>query len=152
HPFVMETKRLWLLTILFLTQACLNHSFGQKDLDFNDVIYIELNGINGNSPEILDSVVVTIPTGRVWKIESAHTTNRDPSTQVPDISGWTFITLNYVRITPVYGFAEVSNLEMFPLWLPAGQYTFRLVRGATASTVGDLTQGFVSILEYIVTP
>jgi hypothetical protein len=122
--------------------------FGQGNLQFNQVISMNFSATGfdgGNFP--WDIQPVTIPSGKVWKIESVRLTERDDSAPV------------YYRSNNAAAFIIGENLietgsatsnYPFPVWLPAGNYSFKL-QGESWSA-GYSYYCLVSIIEFNVIP
>lgn len=97
-----------------------------NNLQYNRSIYLQLNCTNGSAGCILDSTI-TISPGKVWKLESS----------TAEVYGNTRI--NGIVIGQYAGMAQTG----FPIWLPAGSYTFTVATG-----VSDSIKGFFSGIEF----
>jgi len=147
-------KKIYITICLFV--GLVSFSKAQGNLQFNQVKFIELAGINyNNTPPVyyykgIDSVTITIPANKVWKIEKAKAVGVDSLNGYPDFygHGQPFLTLNDV---PMY---EASSAEVGfgnILWLPAGTYKLRLM-ARIPSNDGGKFKGFISAIEYNIVP
>jgi hypothetical protein len=117
-------------TILFLATALffsINMCAQGNNLQFNRVVTI-----TGNVNNYSESPAYTVPSGKVWKIESFASP-----------SG---ITINNTSSQPAYNFSGF-NLTC-PIWLSAGDFV-----KAVCWSVNGGSGGFVfSIIEYNIIP
>lgn len=109
-------------------------SFGQGNLQFNQVIsgtgVLATNGVSANQ---------TVPTGKVWKIESINGWSNDHGSRLG-------LTINTITV-PVLG-----NVQ-FPVWLKAGdvlKFTL-LTNPGTGYATGPMNYIY-SILEFNIIP
>jgi hypothetical protein len=122
-------KKIVVIALFFLATT----SFAQGNLQFNQVIsgtgILATNGVSANQ---------TVPTGKVWKIES--------------ISGWNDggsrlgLTVNTISV-------PVSGNVPFPVWLKAGdvlRFTL-LTNPASGSALGPMNYIY-SIIEFNIIP
>ena len=123
-------KRVFLF-FFFALVACLfsQKSFAQGNLQFNRVISASLS-LNASQ----SSTLITVPAGKVWKIESILATYTN-SEHTYEING------NSFKIWEQY----VINYGM---WLKAGD-TFRVVNGPNGA---NATKYFYSIIEFNIVP
>ena len=113
--------------ILLITSA----SFGQGNLQFNQVVLITLNI---DTPQAF-----TVPAGKVWKIQSAGVGTSSTSIYLRDSAGEGLAIL----------YSTSSDVEIkFPYWLPTG-FTGDFRRFGNTSTAPKAT---VSIIEFNVIP
>ena len=118
------------LIIVFVVAMVCNKVIGQNNLQFNAAKYIQLSG--NNHTGIVDSVTINVPSGKVWKIESAAANLTNPTSAFNGSEAG--VTLNGVLI---------SGSSLFPIWLPSGSYLITLV-SVTTSAVGC----YVSAIEF----
>lgn len=133
----------------------------QGNLQFNRVVYLNISGtqfLNLYSKLVFIDTVISVPTNKVWKIESANVTtqSRDgiqSSTiyqiyQSNEFLGGTHLLLNNVIISSNDNKPTVNNTK-FPIWLPSGTYPLRLL-GQFGSASGTYLTGAaaISILEF----
>lgn len=121
-----------------------------QGLQFNQVrlFPMQVTITNTNYPEALQTV--TVPAGKVLKIESAIA-----STSFSSGSNGTDgrIALDN-RLIWVGDNSSFAVINRFPIWLPAGTYTLRLFKDCTScSTSGaPVLNGLVSAVEFNVVP
>lgn len=147
-------KKIYIIICLFV--GFISFSKGQGNLQFNQVKFIELAGINYNhAPPFyymkgIDSVTITIPANKVWKIEKVKATGVDSLNDYPDLSlhGYAYITLNDVIIYDATS-GEMGNGNI--IWLPAGTYKLRLTARIPSNDQGKF-KGFISAIEYNIVP
>jgi len=136
-----------LIIILFVFFITSFKTQAQGNLQFNSVKTIEVsNSPNYNGGIFFNSfsfasndTSFVVPTGKVWKIESASTSYWYPVTG----------SINYFALLAVdgkylYGF-NVSN-GTFPLWLSSGNHTLSII----TSTSGY--KGSINAIEFNITP
>ena len=115
----------------------------QGNLQFNDVKNIEITGTTSPfDPNIgvpISTIgTITVPTGKVWKIESTSVKENNTS----DISS----TPSYVLILNNHRASGKSSI--FPIWLSAGNYLVKVSGGAASIAV----IASISAIEFNVTP
>ena len=115
----------------------------QGNLQFNDVKNIEITGTTSPfDPNIgvpISTIgTITVPTGKVWKIESTSVKENNTS----DISS----TPSYVLI--LNNHRASGNSSIFPIWLSAGNYLVKVSGGAASIAV----IASISAIEFNVTP
>ena len=119
-------KTLILLFVLLPFSLVIN---AQGNLEYNKV---KLVTINGSSPDI----VITVPVGKVWKIESAIVGSY--------IYGSPNIYLDYQII---YQPGLVNKI--FPIWLPSGSYTLSISCASCYGSNGpSVLKGSISAIKY----
>lgn len=137
--------------IIFITSLLLAiAAMGQGNLQFNQVKYINLSYVlpNGNSYQTYDQVI-TVPAGKVWKIESAIGSNKSNSTSY--VSPTTSVTLDGGILSFYSSSTGNYQAAAFPIWLPEGSYTLGLI-SAGSSFTGSTIIGRVSLIEFNVIP
>ena len=115
----------------------------QGNLQFNDVKNSEITGTTSPfDPNIgvpISTIgTITVPTGKVWKIESTSVKENNTS----DISS----TPSYVLI--LNNHRASGNSSIFPIWLSAGNYLVKVSGGAASIAV----IASISAIEFNVTP
>lgn len=115
-------KILTLICALFTTYV-----YSQGNLQFSAVKYIKLESVYNFD------TLITIPIGKVWKIESA----------AASFTGTYYPRINLDNATIAYGLGIATP---FPIWLSNGTYTFSLIGG------GSPGNGFISAIEYNIVP
>lgn len=104
-------------------------SFAQGQLTWGQAILIHLHGPGGMGVNLVQDKTITVPTGRVWKIESvAIGTEKDFTSTggvifTPYQTGC-YVTLDKRVIAPALD--DHPGLRISPIWLPAGTYTLDL--------------------------
>jgi hypothetical protein len=109
-------KKSILILLFFITLG----AKAQGNLQFNRVINYTMASQTVFSPGLLQTTV-TVPAGKVWKIEAA-------SYNGAGSPGWSLILDNYLLFTYIINsggglnyFPEIH----FPIWLPAGTYNLK---------------------------
>ncbi len=116
----------------------------QGNLQFNRVFLVENSftiPINILGP--FSDVSITVPAGKVWKIESVmasiYNGNGSISTSVA-------VLLNNKSLY------QGEVMASFPVWLPEGTYTLRLVYTSNTGSTNNVAYGGISGIEFNVTP
>jgi hypothetical protein len=109
-------KKILIIACLFLSI----NLFSQGNLQFNQVLLFSANTSSGGNQ-------VTVPAGKVWKIESYFISN-NVSLQI------------IINNIPYY-----VNTQSFPFWVPSGTTFNMFVSGISGSAT-------VSIIEFNVVP
>jgi len=130
-------------------------AWGQNELKFNQVIYIQLSGgPNTANHEAVDSQTITVPAGYVWKVESVDAQRSSSAQESNDYySQLAYLKLNGIVITPLTGTNTSANTSWIthkrtPIWLPAGTYTLTLHPIASP----EYAIGFLSAIEFQLIP
>ncbi len=108
--------------LLIFALVCSNIVWSQGNLQFNQVLILDAIPAPGNA--------VTVPAGKVWKIESVALSNNNAYFQI-NWGGTSYFVLNNSSL--------YANL---PFWLPSNE---------SVSLVGS-TNAKVSIIEFNVVP
>jgi hypothetical protein len=145
-------KKLFVAFILLV--ICAQKNFAQGNLQFNQVKYYELSvtqTVSGPYAETQQSI--TVPAGKVWKIESAFAGYYVPSNNSTGLFGGGRMFLDNRPIFDDYlgsGAAAVTS-PLMPIWLPPGTYTLA-IKSPTSSSSTTQYLGSVSIIEFNVIP
>ncbi len=136
------------LIIIFLLLAMFATAKAQGELQFNQVIFLEKSIVlpaNISSPFTEQSI--TVPAGKVWKIESVMASFfQNSSSPNPGFSTSGTVMLNKKIIF------STGNVANFPIWLPAGTYTIRYIYNqSTSGSINELYGG-ISAIEFNVVP
>lgn len=127
---------------LFFTLAFIvttvTYSFGQGNLQFNQVVNGDLNAYATYDLSTLGTI--TVPAGKVWKIESVSLKYFDGAWAASD-GNPVFINNHLVWDLGPQG------LDQLPLWLSAGTYTVQ----TTGYNSSELTFSY-SAIEFNVVP
>lgn len=129
------------ILLLIIVGICLPlFTFGQGNLQFSKAKYIKFNKTfqaNGTEYQFFDSLV-TVPPGKIWKIESSGTTCVDNTT-----TSYPNSRLDGVVIASAQPGRATVN---FPIWLPEGTYKFGI---STIPLSGpEQILAYFSILEF----
>lgn len=158
----MVFKKIFVLS-LFSVLCTLIYS--QGNLQFNQVIYQTLTGVSANTgtsaPDItFQTLDITVPFGKVWKIETASCKTELGLNNETKIGGNNsndniFIFLDQdilcyvINSNNLVGFISQTHL---PLWLPSGTYTLRL-KGKCAGQYSKYTAyGSIHAIEFNIIP
>lgn len=146
----MAFKILYLVALL--TLPLVGHA--QSNLRFVDAKYIRINKTQGIFTPNFDTTIV-VPSGRVWKVESADvTTPYNQSNNRYDFSCVQIDRVPYVTSSPAYSGANVytSLFTHLPVWLPAGSYTLSVYTRINSTSFTLPIQAYFSSLEFVLTP
>lgn len=118
--------------------------FAQGNLQFNRVVLVEHSFVvptNVLAP--FSEISVTVPAGKVWKLESviANLQNSNGS-----ISTSLSVLINNKCLY------NGGSYSPFPVWLPEGTYTLRLMYTSNTGLSNNVVYGGVSGIEFNVTP
>ena len=126
-------------------------SYGQGDLQFNQVIIEMIRPSNSTSAFKPALSAFTVPSGKVWKIENATTrgidaTDSDGSLFPYNTGGFNVI---YFREAGTQTLATLwrSGGELHPIWLPSGTYD---LYGSGGS--GDNSVILLNAIEFNIIP
>lgn len=124
---------------LFLFILLSGFSFAQGNLQFNQVRYFPFT-LTQVSTTVYDETIlsVTVPTGKVLKIESMACGRYVAS--VNTYGGQAGFEINQRTVSQ----------SVLPLWLPAGTYSFGMM--SQVMTVGYYYTGYISAIEFNVVP
>ena len=141
----------------FIALSFTSLAFSQGNLQFNQVITLQGAVNNGNvscGPTLgftcNSSQIYTVPSGKVWKIESTNCTGN-----VVNSGGWAsyFMSLKINGVDLVGGYST-SNSGFFandpvkyPIWLSSNNTLQAVVLGAPTTT-----RYFISIIEFNIVP
>ena len=129
------------LIIIAICLVSLNLS-DQGNLQFNQVINQVFNGTYNT---YFEAGTITVPAGKVWKIEAASLTRTDSSPVSGVINAGSFHSLTIAGHVAYYSSApESSN---FPIWLSEGTYP---VGGYVSSSIPSRVS--ISAIEFNVVP
>lgn len=96
----------------------------QGNLQFNQVVRPVIN-YNSNTSWNASLGTITVPVGKVWKIETV--------TYLGGVSGtwWPLTGLSdYANLEDNIIYDDNNNRSLFPLWLAAGTYTIKANQGS----------------------
>lgn len=113
--------------ILSITTLLISLSVSaQGNLQFNQVVKPVLNFVSNTlwTPSV---GTITVPTGKVWKIETVTYLGGNSGTW------WPLVGLSdYVILEDFLVYDDDNNIKkLFPLWLPSGTYTIKANQGTT---------------------
>jgi hypothetical protein len=124
-------KKIVVIALFFLATT----SFAQGNLQFNQVIsgtgVLATNGVSANQ---------TVPTGKVWKIESINGWSSN------DVGSRLGMTINTISV-------PVSGNVQFPVWLKAGDVLkFTLLTNPASGYATGPMNYIYSIIEFNIIP
>jgi hypothetical protein len=138
--------------LLFLCIHIAASAYSQGNLQFNQVLRVSITGVNLASNG-QHSIMVTVPAGKVWKVESSdvHTYNTaTPNLIVPTNSFSVILGGSLLNI--IYKSAQGFLDPLLPKWYPAGSYDLTIKENNGVSQNGATVVGVVSIIEFNVVP
>jgi hypothetical protein len=139
-------KQLIMASLLFFS----SQGFAQGNLQFNRVINYTLSGTipaSANTPTTVQTITVTVPVNKVWKIESAHcrasNTSNVQNNQVEA----------YIALDNAWIMANNTSyvIPTFPIWLSAGTHTIQIISDNGSTLVSNL-YGLVTGIEFNIIP
>jgi hypothetical protein len=142
--------------LLLVFAALMFHSFSQGNLQFNRVVNYNLTGnltTASSGKVIVQTITITVPTGKVLKIESATcrlstSTSSLFSGDVPCI----LLNNNIISVYKAVGSTGfLASIGNFPIWLPEGTHTLQLVVDVGAGT-NETAYGMVTGIEFNIIP
>ena len=140
---------LFLLIAVFADAQSLGFSQG---IFFNAKVNVPINTIPRNIP---NDTTITVPVGRMWKIQSISSGYQASNiTYLSESSG---IYQVYLNGTQIYGIGPGNTgtpLPEFPIWLPAGTYNLQFFydNGSSYTTLVRQVNFFFSALEFEIVP
>jgi hypothetical protein len=137
------------LTFLFISISILSYS--QGNLQFNRVINQVIPSATASAPNTtVPSITgsLTIPTNKVWKIESCGYKSGTNTT-------WSLFLDNYTLFSYTnFGGGGLNYYfqSPFPIWLPAGTYNWKAEYFNNSSSLVTFNGASISIIEYNIVP
>lgn len=122
----MSKKIISSFVVIFCLLVLADKSYAQGNLQFNQVILYDM--ASGGTQAI------TVPAGKVWKIETASTYNGSSAG----------ISLRNAAAQPIGTLSTTTAASNYPLWLPSG-FSGSLFNNAAGRSC-------VSIIEFNVIP
>jgi hypothetical protein len=130
-------------TFLLIAFAALaGFTMAQGNLQFNQVIHVKNTG-SAYAPGAATVTSITVPTGKVWKIESASATDGDELS----IDGQLVYGLPYMQGTNSYLSMHIN----MPVWLGPGTYSVTLYNDQAINAQAAYTT-VISGIEFNVVP
>ena len=136
-----------IFTLIALMVVLHTASNAQGNLQFNAAKIIEVSNVNGSyafivggNQGIAHDTTFIVPTGKVWKVESASTSIINTTS-----NNWSLISIDGKN---VYGW-NISN-GTFPIWLPAGLHSMTFIYSASASY--NSGKGSINAIEFNIIP
>jgi hypothetical protein len=138
-------------TLFFLSSV----SYGQGNLQFNQVLSPSIT-VGIQPPGQIITSAITVPSGKVWKVESSSFSRVEPTIPGYRLTIWggttnqTFYLDDYTVCTylaPSIGFIEPK----FPIWLSEGTHTLRMINHSSSSNASPAT-GTLSVIEFNIIP
>lgn len=148
------------IIVLFFLLSGLSQAFSQgNNLEFNDVKYITVSVIQTSTTvNDTNSILITIPANKVWKIENCGTTFIDADSCVYFYQGYC-VAIGGVLILDkniIFRWNSPDNYRMpGPIWLPSGNHTLKILArhySLNMANVGDEFIGFISAIEFNIVP
>lgn len=127
----MRTKILMLSILLIGVSLCIK---AQGNLQFNQVRFIEMQFTYPGQ----DTITLNIPANKVLKIEGHSIAGNaciyinDKPLSLPNTNG--------------------LNQPVFPIWLPSGNYSLKLIACNSGFSAGNVVKGAISAIEFNVVP
>ena len=132
----------YIFLIFFIFSSLAN---AQGDLQFNQIVEVDLYhvqedaGFNNTNGQKTHEVQVTIPEGKVWKINSVSVGFIYSGILKPEPSYLLdlIVSVNDITLFNLEGYQYAANTflqNIFPKWLPSGDHTFQLNYRATSSS------------------
>lgn len=151
-----------ILSLACLLLMAVTGSFAQGNLQFNQAIKLDIVGApivgSGSNYVQIANQMVTIPAGKVWKIESKFV-NITKGQYTTTTFSWLysaggFTPVLYMDNTIIW--AGTTNPNNFTdhqlIWLPAGTYDFSLWCQRTSNAVPFTFTAVVNAIEFNVVP
>lgn len=142
-------KNIFLLLILILSCT----SKAQGNLQFNRVVTFSNSDIVANNA-VTTFETITIPQGKVWKIESVSLSGVSNNVVSPfDAGSGSTIKWLYARFNDVVAYSanNVGNqINLLPIWLNSGTYIFK-VNSAYSNLSGRVLASY-SAIEFNIIP
>jgi len=151
-----------IIPILFVIFSVYTNANAQGNLQFNKVVNIEhqkklsptFAAFSGINYFAYSDTVITVPIGKIWKIESATSSYSQDTTFSSAFalnsnfngSWWVDIILNNVRITN--GLDGIKS----PIYLQAGTYRLGMRMHSSTNTFTWGCKMFISAIEFNVVP
>jgi hypothetical protein len=130
-----------LFTILLVAISAT--TFAQGNLQFNQVINDEYTGLVITTGSTLGTL--TVPAGKVWKIEFvSFTSNTNPSYPSVHSSGTAQVFINNYN---VYAGNTGAGTIHFPIWLSEGSYPVKARQGSNGNSTLS-----ISAIEFNIVP
>ena len=152
----MKRIKIGLLVMVFLLVV---KASAQGNLQFNQVINLNLSGVinTGVSGNLLiQTLNVTVPVNKVWKIEGATTRINSSTTSPiyglsPSNKPYIFLDNNLIGFLNLSTGVLVTSVSM-PFWISSGNHTIQLVADISSSGSTQQIYGIISALEFNVLP
>ena len=142
-----DSKKSTMKKILSIAVVLISLSVSaQGNLQFNQVINYSISGAWATSEYTVGTI--TVPSGKVWKIESSSLNNNNALSGLPTQAlGSDGVSSISIGTNTVFGAYNPSN-NWLPVWLSAGTYD---VVGRTTASGQNMTISF-SAIEFNVVP
>lgn len=128
--------------------------FAQGNLQFSRVVLWETDFMLAtNALNQFVEQTITVPAGKVWKIEGAYATYRNNSPTNPTYHTWPQLLINNKLIHSSSSSSSTTTAwyNYLPMWLPEGTYTVRVVSYNGSSQGNEVFAG-LSAIEFNLTP
>lgn len=119
-------------------------AFAQGNLQFNRAFLVEHSfAVPINTLAPYSDISITVPAGKVWKIESVMANMYFGNGTISTTAG---VLLNNRSL--FHG----GVVAAFPIWLPEGTYTMRVMYTSNTGYTNSTAYGSLSGIEFNVTP
>ncbi|CAN5290017.1 hypothetical protein BH09BAC1_BH09BAC1_02600 [soil metagenome] len=139
---------------LFVIMSICVVGFAQGNLQFNQVITQSINtAFAAGSSRPGTSVTLTVPAGKVWKIESAHVSSQSSSSSNQYNISTGSSTVCYIILDEaiIATFDSYAPLVGGAIWLKEGTHTL-LLQGYVNSSSTYKFNGLVTGIEFNIVP
>lgn len=128
----------------------------QGNLQFNQVLQPSITTSNLAGSGVV-SQTITVPTGKIWKIENAsYARYANGNTNSPFYiwGGTSNVTvyLDEYLISDFLSSGGTFREAKFPIWLTAGDYTLRIVNHSTSAQTSLTHKATLSVIEFNIVP
>ena len=143
-------KNYIIILLLVINYSC----YSQGNLQFNRAIAFSNNG-TVSSGTVSTFETITIPPGKVWKIESVALAGTDSSNTIFQFTAGSGSTTKwlYARFNDIIAYSG-DNLgnqnNLLPIWLNSGTYLFKISSAYSNSSGGVLAS--YSAIEFNIIP
>jgi hypothetical protein len=126
-----------------------------QNLQFNQVLNYNFSGYvpSASGYQIIQSNNVTVPIGKVWKVESASCRVVLPGGSGIFGSANAMTCAMLINSSPASILHGTSHASIYtPIWLSSGNHTLELLVNNNSGYGGNSSNGAVSIIEFNIVP
>jgi hypothetical protein len=120
--------------LLILAIAFSSASFAQGNLQFNQVMLLDFGPISVSSVAIF-SQSITVPSGKVWKVEHASVWREASGYRLTGDAPYSLYIDNICVVQQTNAATSGSKSNSFPIWLPEGTYFLKISNSSSAMTL-----------------